>query len=77
MSNSLELDALALEYKRDYGLARRDLNIADLMNNPNSEGVICVFGPGFSEELLNLPIVESRMGLDHGPHAPLVLQDTV
>lgn len=27
-------DALALEYKRDYGTARGDLNIADLMNNP-------------------------------------------
>ena len=77
MNYSPELDALTLEYKRDYGLARGDLNIADLMNNPNSEGVICVFGPGFSEELLDLPIVELRMGLNHRPHSPLVLQDTV
>ncbi|MEM3452070.1 MAG: hypothetical protein QW835_00385 [Candidatus Hadarchaeum sp.] len=56
--NDCELDALALEYKRDYGIARRDLNIADIMNNPNSEGVICVFGPGFSEKLTDLPFIK-------------------
>ena len=54
----VEMDALSLEYKRDYGTARRDLNITNLMNNPNAEGVVCVFGPGFSEEITDLPFVK-------------------
>ncbi len=29
-----ELDALSLEYKRDYGTARKSLNISDVVNNP-------------------------------------------
>ena len=55
-----EMDALSLEYKRDYGTARRDLNITNLMNNPNGEGVVCVFGPGFSEEITDLPFVKEE-----------------
>ena len=53
-----ELDALSLEYKRDYGTASRNINISDIMNNPNFQGEICVFGPGFSEKLSDLPGVE-------------------
>ena len=40
------LDALSLEYQRDYGTARGDLNIADLMNNPAANGVCRVFDGG-------------------------------
>lgn len=59
--NKWDLDALSLEYKRDYGIARRNLNIADIMNNPNTEGVVCVLGPGFSEEVTDLPGVKMSM----------------
>ena len=40
-----ELDALSLEYKRDYGTAYKSLNIADVANNPD------VFGPSDSEKI--------------------------
>jgi len=77
MNYSLELDALSLEYKRDYGTAIGDLKITDFMNNPNAQGVICVFGPGFAEKISNLPIVKIGVLLDNRPNAPLVLQDTI
>ena len=47
-------DALALEYKRDYGTASRDLNIADLVNNPAANGECRVFGLGFQEQPIDL-----------------------
>jgi hypothetical protein len=37
-------DALALEYKRDYGTARRNLNVADIVNDPTANGECSVFG---------------------------------
>lgn len=51
-------DALALEYKRDYGIARRNIDVADVMNNPNAFGVTRVLGPGFSEKIADLPFVK-------------------
>jgi hypothetical protein len=59
------LDALALEYKRDYGIASRDLNVADLVNDPTANGVCDVFG-------LSLP--KQGLGLLGGNLSPL-LQD--
>ncbi len=53
-----EMDALSLEYKRNYGTACGDVNISDIINNPNAFGVISVFGPGFSEKLTDLLFVE-------------------
>lgn len=47
-------DALALEYKRDYGTARGDLNVADLMNNPAANGECRVLGLGFQEQPVDL-----------------------
>jgi len=47
-------DALALEYKRDYGTARGDLNIADLVNNPAANGECRVLGLGFEEQTIDL-----------------------
>ena len=44
-----ELDALSLEYKRDYGTARRNLNISDIVNNPNALGVIRVLADRIQE----------------------------
>ncbi len=54
----IESNALALEYQPEYGRACRDINIADIVNNPNAASVVCVFGPGFLEESADLPLVE-------------------
>ena len=40
-------NALALEYQRDYGTARGELNILDLVNNPAANGKCRVFGLSF------------------------------
>ena len=47
-------NALALEYQADYGTARRDLDVADLVNNPLANGVCRVSGLSFEEKRLNL-----------------------
>jgi hypothetical protein len=40
----MKMNALALEYQRDYVAARRDLNVFDLVNNPSASGKCRVFG---------------------------------
>jgi hypothetical protein len=45
-----DMDALALEYKRDYGTARGNLDITNLINNPAANGECCVFGLGLQEQ---------------------------
>ena len=67
------MDALSLEYKRDYGTARRNLNISDIMNNPNAFGIIRVFGPGFSEEITDLPGVKIGMLPNNISYSTLIL----
>ncbi len=70
-------DALALEYKGDYGTARRDLDIADLVNNPAANGECRVFGLGFQEQPLDLFSSERRALLKDLPDAALVREDSV
>ncbi|MCG2764098.1 MAG: hypothetical protein L6288_06915 [Desulfarculaceae bacterium] len=60
---TIKPDGLSLEYKRDYGLAKRNLDISDVMNNPNAFGEVRVFGPGFSEKITDLPFV--KIGVFH------------
>jgi len=55
----MEQNALALEYQAEYGRARRNLSLADVVNNPNASRVVRVFGPGFLEQVLDLPIFQS------------------
>lgn len=43
-AQDMDTNALALEYKRDYGTASGNLNVLDLVNNPSANGVCCVFG---------------------------------
>lgn len=50
----LELNALALEYERDYGTAHGDLDVTSLVNNPVASGKCRVFGLGFQEETLDI-----------------------
>ena len=70
---TVEMNALALEYKRYYGTARRNVNITDIMNNPNVQGIPCIFGPGFSEETTNLPVVKRCTVPDDRADSSLVL----
>jgi len=46
-------NALACEYQRDYGSARGDLDVSDLINNPEAGGKCRVFGLGLGEESLD------------------------
>jgi len=43
----LELDALALEYQGNYGTARGDIDISDLVNNPLFNGKCRILSLGF------------------------------
>jgi hypothetical protein len=49
---------LALEYQRDYGMARRHLNIADLVHDPSGQSPIRIFGLSFQEQSVNCQFVE-------------------
>src|SRR5207245_2726242 len=53
-------DALALEYQRDYGTARGNIDVHDLMNDPGANGVCRVFGLSLSNEWLDAFRVESK-----------------
>ena len=57
-------DALTLEYKRNHGRARRDLNVFDLVNDPDANGVCRVFGLGLAKEGLDLRGVKIRALFD-------------
>ncbi len=59
VKNNDVMDALSFEYKRDYGIARGNIDISDIINNPNAFGEVCVFGPGFSEKITDLPFVKT------------------
>jgi hypothetical protein len=58
-------DALALEYKRDYGTARGDLDITDLVNNPTANCECRVLGLGFQEQPVDLFPCKLRPLLDN------------
>ncbi len=72
MDQDLENDALSLEYKRDYGLALRDLNVSYLINNPAASGVCRVFGLGLAEEGFDISRTDRRSVLDDRPDSFLV-----
>lgn len=50
----MEADALAIEYKRDYGLARRQAKLTDFVNYPPIEGELSRFGLSLPEKTLRL-----------------------
>lgn len=68
----LSLNALSLEYKRDYGTASGDLNILDLINNPAASGKCCVFGLHFQKELSNVVVPDLRSFFDDGADSFMV-----
>lgn len=51
---TIERNALALEYQREYGCARRNVDIADVVDKPLVKGEGRVFGPGFLEQVDSL-----------------------
>jgi hypothetical protein len=53
-------DGLSLEYKRNYGTARRNLHLADLVNNPAAQGEIRIFSLGLPEQFFDRCGVEIR-----------------
>ena len=69
---NLELDALAFEYKRDYGTARSDFDVSDFMDNPIIQSVNGTFSLRFSEELLYFPLSEIGVLGDDVPNSFLV-----
>jgi len=49
-----DLDALALEYRSNYGNARRNLDVADLIDNPFINSIASISRLGFAEESRDL-----------------------
>ena len=50
-------NGLALEYKRDYGTASRNIKVSDLVNNPMANSECRVLGLGFAEQFWNNRLV--------------------
>ena len=59
-------DALALEYKRQHGSARRDLGSLNAVNDPMLNGICRILGSGLKEEGLDLRGVQIRALFNDG-----------
>jgi hypothetical protein len=75
--NQLDLDALALEYKRDYGTARRSLDVRDLVNNPTANRKCRIFGLSLPEQGADLLGGERSTLLNDRADPLLVTQDCI
>ena len=73
----MEPDGLALEYQGDYGTPRRNLNVADLVNNPIANSECRVLGLGLSEEFWNRRLVYFGSLFQDLPDSPVVVEDIV
>ena len=65
-------DALSLEYKRDYGCARGQLEFADIVNNPMIASEFCRLGLSLPKKTLDLLGVQLRPG-GHDSGNPLLI----
>ena len=74
---TIQLNALPLEYERDYGTAKRDMNVADLINNPAASGKCSVFGLRLEEELINVLFPNSGPFRNYGTNPVLVTHNTI
>ena len=70
--NELELDALSLEYQRDYGAARSNLEFPDFVNNPFVNCEVSILSLGLFEKFGNLLLGEIRVSGDDISHSSLV-----
>ena len=59
-----EADALSLEYKRDYGTARGNLELSYFVNNPFVNSPASVFRLLSEKELPDLSLIEIRVSGD-------------
>lgn len=74
---ALRTDALALEYKRQYGSARRNIDTTNVGDQPFLKGEGRVFGPGFSEKITDLPCVQLGTFSENVTHALLVAKHAI
>ena len=72
-----ELDALSLEYQRDYGTARGNLEVSNLVNNPFVNSPSGIFGLLGTKESGDLSLIEIRIRRDDAANALLLRQDTL
>ena len=70
-------DALSLEYKRDYGCASGELELADLVNYPPLACEFRRLGLRLPEETLNLLGIQVGPVSDHSSDPLLVTQNAV
>ena len=71
----MKSNALALEYQRDYGTANGNLNISNLVNNPQANGVCRVFGLRLPEEGAGILFADVRSFGDYRTDPLLVTQN--
>ena len=72
MNNIEEFDALTLEYKRNYGTARRELKFSDFMDDSLLQSPIGIFGLSLFEELCDFPFIQIGITGDNIPNSVLV-----
>jgi hypothetical protein len=73
----MEFTALALEYQRDYGNARRNLNLSDLVDDSATQSKARIVGLRLEEQTANSRFVELCTVFDNGADAVLVRPDGV
>ena len=73
----MELNGLSLEYQGNYGTAKGDLDITNLMNNPAASGKCRVFGLGFEEELGDFLLSNGGAVLDDRSNALLIAGNSI
>ena len=61
---SVQLNGLALKYEREYGTARRYVDIANVRDYPITGRIGRVFGPGFFEQVVDVDLIEGST-FDH------------
>lgn len=72
-----ETNALAVEYQRDYGRARRYVHITNVMDKALLSRECSVFGPGFSEQISDLSSVQVRPFGQNAADAVLVVKNAI
>ena len=73
----MELNGLSLEYQGNYGTAKGDLDVTNLINNPTANGKCRVFGLGFEEQLGDVLFANVGTVLDDRTNALLIAGNSV
>ena len=72
MIHMMQSDALALEYKRDYGCARRQIELTDIVNYPPLASEFRRLGLALPEKTLNLVGVHRGTSGDYSGNPLLI-----